>query len=144
MSETPIPQWARKLAAIFLRDYASRLDNDGCNDYTPPAWVPKDELIAALRAWDCPEDDDLEHWESMCQTNWAVVDAIAELLHPFDTPATHAPPASVQGEVREALRAAEGALSTCYDVAYFPANGESGQDLALTQVRQALSTLENK
>lgn len=75
MSDTiTIPRWLARLAAEYLSDYGDRLGNDECNDYDLPAWVPADEIKAALRALN-PEDAG-----HLLKINWAVVGVVAHLL----------------------------------------------------------------
>jgi hypothetical protein len=69
-------KWIR-LAAEFLRDYANRLGNDGCNDYTWPDWIDHETKIDILASQ--IDADDIE-----CQMevtyNWMVADGLAKLL----------------------------------------------------------------
>lgn len=37
-----------RLAALFLAEHADRLDNDGCNDWEWPAWVPEASRVRIL------------------------------------------------------------------------------------------------
>ena len=58
-----IPVWVARLAVEFLDKYSDVCGNAGCNDYTPPEFVPLDELRAMLK-------DGLDNYD------WAVVDAV--------------------------------------------------------------------
>lgn len=44
-------------------------------------------------------------------------------------------------QAREALASAQSALANCYDVLAYPGNGQSQQDNALAEVREALAAL---
>lgn len=71
----------RRLAADMLREYADRLSNDGCNDWTPPDYMTaEDRAELALTAWESNGEQPDEDRNEPVQQNWIAALAVAYAL----------------------------------------------------------------